>query len=881
MKKTVLGIFLVALLFFVSGNVLAGTKWRCLKTDHFSVFYPSELEKQAREVLGILEYYRPEVEKITGNERLHLPVVLADFGIIANGFADPVFYRSHLFWYPPTGMLDMGGVEDWNTLVAVHEYTHMLQMTNASGFRRVIRDVFGNIYNPNCMVPGWIYEGITVYSESRLSEFQGRLNDGRFNAYVGARAAADRFPTIVDPTMPMMDFHLDEIYTYGGVFFEYLAHEFGEEKLGEFFTEHGSGFGDLNTDAEEVFGKTFDQLWQDWEVYEKERYKDFRIDGSQVTQSGGHKANTLLISGDDGCDRLYYQIIRPVKANAGKVYTYYEIKEKNLGSGEEKTVASAPMLYSTPIKIFKNKLYYGVYEIKAGYANPANLGLGMTNTLFEKDLSTGKERKVFTGEIRSFDLLADGSILYTVVKREEYGSSLYSYKPGEGHELLYDLDVLVDEILVDGEDIYFVASEEKKNNGIFSFCLASGNLLPLVYTPYNECEISVVGDKLFYRANYDQINSIYCYDLTDEQVYKITDGSYAVYPQYSERDNEIYFMSLHPDGYDLYKKEVTYLDYELPQPTFTDWPDFSLEELEVREGGFWDNIKTLTPKMVSPTVHISNKGFGPGIEIYGGDALYYIPQYSASLYYDFIQKKFGTNIVVPVNAMPGGQLAFAYSSQAERPLIMAMGYCLYLNQASSGLSSIVAGGDLQFGKGVGLEITPNLNFSFIYPGLTADLGLALPLESDLLGGSQKRIGFCGDLSMAKNIGDGELLFAVQGVHDPQKVGNALPAIRGYSEFTDAKTGGNFSLEYGRPLIKIRKKGKILNMPMGLEDFCGDLFIDAAFAKGEDFRLSGGLEVYQEFLLGLSSDNLKVSPGLGLGLNLEGDPFIHFVFKGLF
>src|SRR5690554_1927293 len=120
--------FTIALCFLLPSVTQAAMDWKTLKTECFTVFYQPGFEEQATEVLQVLEYYRPKVEELTGNRRIHLPIVINDLGILTNGLANPVYNYIHLFCYPPASG-QIGTVEDWNAMVAVHEYTHILQMT--------------------------------------------------------------------------------------------------------------------------------------------------------------------------------------------------------------------------------------------------------------------------------------------------------------------------------------------------------------------------------------------------------------------------------------------------------------------------------------------------------------------------------------------------------------------------------------------------------------------------------------------------------------------------------------------------------------------------------------------------------------------------------
>ncbi len=140
--------------------------WQCIKTESFTIIYKPEYEKDAYRVLQNLEYYYPYVVELTGNRTKNIPVVIEDIGITSNGFANPLFHNIHIFIYPPGAGDYLEGVEDWFRLVSVHEYTHLGHMTMVTGTPKILTTIFGTPFQSNMYSPGWIIEGITVYSES-------------------------------------------------------------------------------------------------------------------------------------------------------------------------------------------------------------------------------------------------------------------------------------------------------------------------------------------------------------------------------------------------------------------------------------------------------------------------------------------------------------------------------------------------------------------------------------------------------------------------------------------------------------------------------------------------------------------------------------------
>lgn len=881
MKKAGLIIMIAVGLLLLPTVCLGGTKWQALKTESFTVFYPSGLEEVAREVLLTLEFYRPEVEKITGNRHQHLPIVIDDFGIAPNGLAQPIFRYIHLFWYPPkAGML--GTVEDWNTFVAIHEYTHILQMTNVSDQAELMCTLFGNIYSPNIAVPDWALEGITVYSESRLFNYQGRLNDGKYDAYIGARVAENRFPSIADGTYMPYEFDLEGHYTYGAVFFNYLAQTYGEEKLAEFFTVHGYSSEPLDQSARMVFGKSFPALWEEWKTYETKRFKDFAIDGERVTFNGWSVANPVVADGAGGERMLYYKREIPTKTGPDRNYFRAEIVARNLATQEEKVVVTTTTTFNLPIKVREHKLYYGVDELKSGYDNALNYSYGIFAKLREKDLRSGRDRLVLAGDLRAYEVLPDGSILYATALKSSFGSRIYLYHPEAGSKLLYEVPYLIDEMAADDGRIVFSARKNGENNNLYLFTLETGEFTPLVTTPYGEYGIALTGERLFFHANYEQVYGIYCYELSTGHVYKLTMGNYATEPAYDAARDDLYFVGLHADGFDLYREKATFSPFVLPAAAPEKWPHRAENRVavEIKRGSYWDNIKTLTPKVLIPVIDFPDYDFDhyvAGVAILGSDAIGHFPTYLVSLLYNSEVDRWGTQSLLSFNLFAPLLVSLGYDSFHDRPVYLDLTYPLY-NRLSPGLSHITVGLACYYEENLGKELIPYTSFGFSYPKTKLKFQLKVPVEDLEPNGDKQRIGYYGGMEANRLLGKGDLTLKVQGFSDPENKDDVFPRIRGYKDGLPAKEGGVATLEYTHRLLRLRTGSWDLNFY--LEDLYTSLFVDAAVPDEGEYQLAYGLELYQELQLDYGINGMRLNPGVSFGFNRDGESFVNFMLKGL-
>ena len=161
-------------------------------------------------------------------------------------------------------------------------------------------------------------------------------------------------------------------------------------------------------------------------------------------------------------------------------------------------------------------------------------------------------------EIRAYEVLPDGSILYACATRNQFGSKVYLYQAGEGSKLLSEVPYLIDEIVADEERIIVSARAKRASNDLYHFALATGELTPFVETAYAEYGITLAEGLLFYQANYEQAYAVYCYDFNSKEIYRMTTGGYAAQPAYDSATEELYFIGLNSFGFDLYRKKARF-----------------------------------------------------------------------------------------------------------------------------------------------------------------------------------------------------------------------------------------------------------------------------------------------------------------------------------
>jgi hypothetical protein len=817
--------------------------WLTLKTEHFMVFYKPGFEDQAKEVLQTMEFYRPRVETLCGNQEAHLALVIDDTGTLVDGFTDPLRHRIHLYQAEPIGW---AGTENWWSLVGVHEYTHELSINKTSGIPRALTNIFGKsiLWTPNELVPGWILEGITVYNESQITKYQGRLNDGLYDAYIGARVKDGRFPSILDATNMPEEYQQDYIYTFGGEFLNYLAKTYGEAKFTQFFEVNGGQIGNIlftpaigvDRSARKVFGKSFPELWRDWSQAEAERFRNFTYEGRQLTKRGWYASNLQSYRG-----KLYYQRFYPVKTGAFAGYNLGELVEYDPQTGGEKALVTIGNDFSANLRVRDGRIYYATSERKPGYANASELSYGYYNVLRQYDLTTRKDRVILRDEFRGFEVLDNGQILYSKQLQKEFGSELYRLDPATGKpQFLFKTAYLIDEIVSAAGRLVVNARRDWASNDLYLLNLTGPIFTPLVATPYVEKGIYSSGDRLFFTANYQKNSSIYCYDFTNAKISRLTENGWVSNPVYDQATNQLYFLQLSSYGMDLYQKTAVFREYQLPVAPPTVKPVYNLKESEITPGAYRDNLKTLAPCLWVPVIDTDKDEYG--VQISGGDAVMDFPGYTATLQYNTKEREFLGDLAVELNYFAPFQSTLTLSRTVDEDEMEWMFRYPVLNRLSPGFSQLAVGASLikdEDYRGVG--VTPFVQLGIQYP--KSKLNLQVSSAQSRLKNDENRSGFYATADWNQYFGENQIHLWAKYLDDPKNPDAVFDEIRGYDVELAAKKGKMYTLEYSRPLFQIHNG--LWNPSVYFENLSGTLFMDGALPDIGERQSSWGVELHLE------------------------------------
>jgi len=606
-------------------------KLEAIGNERFTVFYPAGYHDEAQLTLSYLEQYYRHADQITGNRPGRLTVVIEDVGTESNGHTDPVAAAVHLSADLPYPDFRFGAMRSWWRTVSLHEYTHYSHLANVRGLVRYLRYPFGKAWLPNAISALYMYEGVTVLSESSILPYEGRLNEGYFDAYTNLRAAAGGLPSQNYLAHVPDDYPGGDLpYLFGAEFTEFLS-SLGANagmvdsagtnphvKLARYYNRY-AGCCLLNVigydySARKVWGMDRSGLYRAWQNHAAREARYRQISGRSILTG-----NSLawVAAADQG---LY--VFRNIDLPLAYDYSvrYGELLFIDPETGKKELVLRGSV--SLPIRTEGGDLYVAMSDLRPNAKNYSLYGYGYVSTILR--IRDGKIRKILTGEIKAFAVR--NGIVYHAQKKGS-GSDIYVKSAR-----YYRLDSLLvqDMAFRDNGDLIFIGFREADGNNLYVLT-ADRTLKQLTDRDFSFTGLSVAGRDAYFSANYGNAWQPYRLNLDTGDIFLLNSDDLAVAPvKYKDK---LYYITIAP-GYEVLKEVIS---GEKP----ADWPE-SREKITVPPPAVhtgksvWENARSLVWPDLSLPYYLPAMDSQPacaGLVILGHDALG-VHEYNIYLKYD-------------------------------------------------------------------------------------------------------------------------------------------------------------------------------------------------------------------------------------------------------
>jgi sugar lactone lactonase YvrE len=539
----------------VTGGVDVQQDWYTTESEHFRICFPLHLRSIAEIIKDDAEWVFDEFSSWAGyTSEDRIDIVITDNSDLANGFVRPGskgHYITLYTVYPYQDFIDGGDAfKNWYRNILIHEFAHIVHQEQVGGFSRFVNSIFGRLLYPNATLPRFYREGFATYAETVREFGYGRGNYPYTDMYVRA-AIEEGNPPLLDRVSSRNGVWPAGTgpYLFGVSFVDYLSLTSGEKTL---FTYNEATSKKVLFKGSlafiEVYKKPLSEAWGDWLEHEKKQLPE-QVGGETTALStvSGEYGWVYSLALNDAGDRAVYSI-RPTDALGGLyLYDFTQEKEQLIKRG----------LYAENLQFSHDgsKAYYIRGEL--------NKNVYYENNVYELDLKKRQERQVTkSGHVQGFVLADSGRellIMYSTPFRTEI--HLLDRDTGKKTVILpmtaqKSLPIIEQPaISPDGSLVAVSCKDSEGNRSIYTVPLASlrsGEAYLLKITPDGQNAYApewLNENKLLWVGDGDGTYNIYCTDITDGSLKRVTAVRTGVFDPVARPDGALLLREYTSKGF--------------------------------------------------------------------------------------------------------------------------------------------------------------------------------------------------------------------------------------------------------------------------------------------------------------------------------------------
>jgi hypothetical protein len=244
MRKTTLLNLIGILLVLVAntqllGQPLSSTQWYRIRTPHFDVIFKSNISREAQRVANTMEHLYEPVTQSLGVKPAKVAVVLRTQNASSNGFLALAPRMMEWCTFPPQNY-NFTGINDWLSLLAVHELRHVAQCAQMKqNFNQLAYWLGGDLFLGTMLTlnaPLWFLEGDAVGIETAFTQ-SGRGRIPQFSLLYRTNLLAHRRYSYVKQVSGSFKELVPDYYRVGYHLTTHLRRKYGPTVLADIFQQ--------------------------------------------------------------------------------------------------------------------------------------------------------------------------------------------------------------------------------------------------------------------------------------------------------------------------------------------------------------------------------------------------------------------------------------------------------------------------------------------------------------------------------------------------------------------------------------------------------------------------------------------------------------------
>lgn len=603
--------------------------FKTITTEHFNVHYPAyssesffmaqNMEEIAKKLSGYMEEaFTLLTNDLNSKPYLRVQVVIVDNTDSHNGFATPVPQNTiYVYAIPPLAHSSIGEYDNWLRDTAIHELTHIVNLSTTRGYSKVLRALFGTVVSINGMSPLNLIEAYTVYEETNLTkkgrgrstylhtmlrtaQKEGTLNSDGIYRLSKAPYIIDEWPLGNRP------------YLDGYLLMEHVSKKYGDDIPGK-ISKHNAGVIPYypSYSFEQYTGKDIPELWDEMLSEKNTEYGRWneQIENTPVTKIEdviNDGFSNRIVSLSPSGKKLAFHKTSSDKKEKIVIYDLDRdtvIKELSAdGTSSIKWVNEDTIIYNR-FHDEVDRSYYWLYSYSLS-KNSSKRIKDSQRTLYAHPINT-KDHCVVKALTGQMQIKISDKVVYT--------SPLFA-------RLSFPVCVKINGKLA----VYFVEKLPNEDEAIIR--LFEGGTKETIYSSKGSIkDLKIKNGHIYFIDDPDGVFNIYMSDINGKNIIKRTNFISGAF-DLDVNSNDIYVSYYTTDGFKIgridkseqHKQGPVKSSYikELP---IRDLPEIKMEEGETSSYSPW---KTLVPKFWVPAFAFVDGGFVAGGMTYGADSLF-------------------------------------------------------------------------------------------------------------------------------------------------------------------------------------------------------------------------------------------------------------------
>jgi len=630
-------------LIFISSSTYAidpRLHWNTIESANFYIHYADGYELLAQKTANSAEKAHTLLSPQLNWQPLdktHL--VLSDETDTANGYATPInFNRSVLFVAPPDSTNGLEDFDDWLETLIIHEYTHILHLDKVNGAADYTRTVLGRqfLLFPNVYQPGWFTEGLATYHETSKQKGIGRGQSSLFKMMMRSEVENGIKPAN-QVNLPIRSWPMGNVYyLYGVHFYQFIEEKYGKKGISALIENYSDNIIPfmINTNAQQVFEKDIDELWEEFSIWLNKKYKpeitaqqkSILVEGNKLTDIG---YNTKYLDSNKSGE-IYY-VANGAFEHAQLIH---RVNNKDNIVAEVHNRAQINSHQKSGVLIIQNE-----------YCDEYNLN----SDLYVIENSDSKIRRLTEcGRYRSASWSADGEHIIAVKTDKGISQLLLLNKQGESIKELWqgkDTDIVtqIKNAPIENKIIAAVFRTGKGWN-IEEFNLDTLQWRFITNDDYIDMypSYSDAGKSILFSSERSGRYQIYRYKNNSKQFEQLTRVASGAFNSVQLNENTpLYYTGYSANGHDIYELEnvqaISLESVTSPDHKSTLTSGTSTKKVNVSKAEDYSPLSSLYPRWWLPFISLNNDRTEYGITTSGNDALG-IHNYFFNLAYDTTNK---------------------------------------------------------------------------------------------------------------------------------------------------------------------------------------------------------------------------------------------------